>query len=273
MRHVQFFHTWNQSRDVHRNPHILYYLYRKVSGDGESFIRYRYGEVFKGSPTPLAISIEPELLKRPEIVKNLMTYHTIIARESITYEALVEMVKKASKMQADNRSPVSTGEVSQILLLPDPAFTLPKKELPLPEGFKEGNTIGINVSPMIRDNETKAEITMENYRELLRYIIENTDSQIALIPHVVWERNDDRKPIHELYEEFQETGRVHFAAQNIAFGQIGNLITQLLGFVLRTVFIAHLGDTLNGINALYTSILSVLSMQSRRITSRPISLP
>ena len=55
-------------------------------------------------------------------------------------------------------------------------------------------------------------------------------------------------------------GRVHFAAQNIAFGQIGNLITQLLGFVLRTVFIAHLGDTLNGINALYTSILSVLSM-------------
>lgn len=55
-------------------------------------------------------------------------------------------------------------------------------------------------------------------------------------------------------------GRVHFAAKNIAFGQIGNLITQLLGFVLRTVFIAHLGDTLNGINALYTSILSVLSM-------------
>ena len=45
-------------------------------------------------------------------------------------------------------------------------------------------------------------------------------------------------------------GRVHFAAKNIAFGQIGNLITQLLGFVLRTVFIAHLGDTLNGIDAL-----------------------
>lgn len=41
----------------HRLAHILYYLYRKVSGDGESFIRYRYGEVFKGNPTPLAISI------------------------------------------------------------------------------------------------------------------------------------------------------------------------------------------------------------------------
>ena len=55
-------------------------------------------------------------------------------------------------------------------------------------------------------------------------------------------------------------GRVHQAATNRACGQIGNFITQLLGFVLRTVFIAHLGDTLNGINDLYTGILSVLSM-------------
>lgn len=55
-------------------------------------------------------------------------------------------------------------------------------------------------------------------------------------------------------------GRVQSAAKNIAFGQIGNFITLILNFVLRTVFIAHLGDTLNGINDLYTSILSVLSM-------------
>lgn len=55
-------------------------------------------------------------------------------------------------------------------------------------------------------------------------------------------------------------GRVQSAAKNIAFGQIGNLITLLLNFVLRTIFIAHLGDTLNGVNGLYTSILSTLSM-------------
>ncbi len=55
-------------------------------------------------------------------------------------------------------------------------------------------------------------------------------------------------------------GRVQKAARNIIFGYIGNLTTQLLGFLLRTIFIAHLGDTLNGINDLYTSILSVLSM-------------
>ena len=55
-------------------------------------------------------------------------------------------------------------------------------------------------------------------------------------------------------------GRVQSAAKNIAFGYIGNLTTQLLGFILRTVFISYLGDTLNGINDLYTGILSVLSL-------------
>jgi len=55
-------------------------------------------------------------------------------------------------------------------------------------------------------------------------------------------------------------GRVQSAVKNIAFGQIGNLTTQLLGFILRTIFISHLGDTLNGVNDLYTGILSVLSM-------------
>ncbi len=55
-------------------------------------------------------------------------------------------------------------------------------------------------------------------------------------------------------------GRVQSAVRNIAFGYIGNLTTQLLGLILRTCFIFYLGDTLNGINDLYTGILSVLSM-------------
>ena len=61
---------------------------------------------------------------------------------------------------------------------------------------------------MIQDNEESAGITMKNYRTLIRYIVENTGLQIALIPHVVWDRNDDRKPIHELYEQFKDTGRI-----------------------------------------------------------------
>lgn len=218
--------------EEHRLAHVLYYGYRKLTGDGESFIRYRYGSVFKGNAVPLAVSIggdnycydnmlgdlrlansafneqgtrtmllgcsiEPELLSREEIVRDLMKYHTIIARESITYDALKEMADANKK----DRGP-------QILCFPDPAFTLPKKERPLPPGFAPGNTAGINVSPMIQEKEGRAGITMESYRALIAHMIACTDMQIALIPHVIWERNDDRGPIHALYEEFKETGRV-----------------------------------------------------------------
>lgn len=55
-------------------------------------------------------------------------------------------------------------------------------------------------------------------------------------------------------------GRVQSAAKNIVFGYIGNIITLLIGFLLRDRFIEYLGDTLTGINDLYTGILSVLSM-------------
>lgn len=238
----------------HKPAHILYYIYRKLTGDKESFIRYRYQGIFKGQMPPVAISIggdnycydnmlsdlrlansafnkkgtktvllgcsiEPELLKRPEIVRDLMKYHTIIARESITYEALKKMVEEngADALESTLREKAKGTEVSEasteqmtpkIMCFPDPAFTLQKKELPLPEGFVKGNTVGINVSPMIQDNESKAGITMESYRALIRFVLEKTDMQIALIPHVVWDRNDDRRPIHALYEEFKATGRV-----------------------------------------------------------------
>ena len=228
----------------HKIAHLLYYAYRMISRDRESFIRYRYNRAFSEYQVPLAISIggdnycydtmlndlklansafnkkgtktvllgcsiEPELLEKPEIVQDLMKYHTIIARESITYEALQKMVdenKKEETGKADTKK--ALGNVPKILCYPDPAFTLGKKELPLPEGFAEGNTIGINVSPMIQDNETRGGITMENYKVLIRYIIDHTDCQIALIPHVVWERNDDRKPIQELYDLYKDTGRI-----------------------------------------------------------------
>ena len=59
------------------------------------------------------------------------------------------------------------------------------------------------------NNESLKGITMKNYISLMEYIIENTDMNIALIPHVIWEdNNDDRLPSKELYEKFKNTNRV-----------------------------------------------------------------
>ncbi len=251
----------------HKAAHVLYYGYRKLTGDKESFIRYRYGDIFKKEAAPLAISIggdnycyenmlgdlrlansafnrrgtrtvllgcsiEPELLKRKEIAEDLRRYHTIIARESITYEALKEAFGKTSKEISEKTdkgmAEAVSGGCPEVLCFPDPAFTLMAKELPLPEGFALGNTVGINVSPMIQDNEKKSGVTMENYKELISFIIQNTDMQIALIPHVVWERNDDRGPLHELYRAFADTGRV------VEIGDGG--CEELKGFIGRCRF-------------------------------------
>lgn len=55
-------------------------------------------------------------------------------------------------------------------------------------------------------------------------------------------------------------GRVKYAAKNITFGWLGNIITLLLGALLRQIFIDRLGDTLTGVNDYYTNILTVLSL-------------
>ena len=143
----------------------------------------------KGSKTVLwGCSVEPSLIEG-EIGDDLAKYSLIVARESISYEAL----KKVN---------------SNTKLYPDPAFQLDKAELPLPHGFIENNTIGINLSPLIMECENNKGITKQNYISLIQHIIDTTDMQIALIPHVVWNNNDDRKPLNELYEYFKDTKRV-----------------------------------------------------------------
>lgn len=144
----------------------------------------------RGAKTVLwGCSVEPGVAARPEVAADLARYDLITARETISYEAL----------KAVNPN---------TYLVPDSAFVLEPAECVLPEGFLPGNTVGINLSPMAMAREAVPGIAFENYKNLITYIIENTDMQIALIPHVIWEDGDDRIPLRELFEEFKETGRV-----------------------------------------------------------------
>lgn len=154
-------------------------------------------------------SVEPDAI-HGEMLEDLKGYTHIFARESLTYEAL------------------RANGVEQISLFPDPAFSLERKNLPLPEGFQEGNTVGINVSPMIIGLEKEKGITLQNYIELIRYIIKKTEMQVALIPHVVWSHNDDRIPLQLLYNQFKDTGRVCLIGDHSA--------EELKGYIARCRF-------------------------------------
>lgn len=160
------------------------------------------GLVKKGVKTVLwGCSIEPDMITK-EMENDLKRYSLITVRETLTYNA----VKNINK---------------NVKLYPDTAFQLDKVELPLPDGFEENNTVGINVSPLIISCEEKSGATMENYKELIKHIIDTTDMQVALIPHVVWDNNDDRKPLRELYNEFKDTKRVVMIEDNNCLVQKG----------------------------------------------------
>lgn len=157
---------------------------------GQDVLAY-YNKILhqKGAKTILwGCSVEPDLIKG-DIAEDLASYNLIVARESYSYEAL----KKVN----DNT-----------VLLCDPAFQLDRKDLPLPNGFIEGNTVGINLSPLILNSELNDGITLENYIRLVEYIINETDMNIALIPHVVIEDNDDRTALDAIYSKFKDTDRI-----------------------------------------------------------------
>ena len=134
-------------------------------------------------------SVEPELLKDEEIRKDIQKFDHIVARESISYEALKKVKPNT-------------------ILLPDSAFHLKSEKVTLPQGFEEKNTIGINISPLVMEHEKESGKLLKSYERLLEYIIQNTEYKIALIPHVVWESNDDRKPLRHLYEKYKDSGKV-----------------------------------------------------------------
>lgn len=152
-------------------------------------------------------SVDPDSINK-EMLEDLKKYSLIIARESITHKAFID------------------NGLTNSILLPDPAFTLDTKLSALPNGFAPVNTIGINVSPLIMKNETMEGIVIKCYTKLIQHIIDTTDSQVALLPHVLWDHDNDMVPLGKLYDLFKHTNRV------ILIGDTYNCM-ELKGFISR----------------------------------------
>lgn len=184
-------------------------------------------------------SIDPEAIT-PEVREDLAKYDLITAREPITYELL----KKIN---------------SNTVQVADPAFLLDTVELPLPEGFAEGNTVGVNVSPLIMKYGTEGRLILANYENMIRHILDKTNMNVCLIPHVVWEHNDDRETCRVLYEKFRDTGRVCMAD--------GGNAAELKGYIARCRF--FVGARTHATIAAYSSRVPTLvvgySVKSRGI--------
>ena len=184
-------------------------------------------------------SIDPEAIT-PEMAKDLAGFDLITAREPITYALLKKINANTVKVA-------------------DPAFLLERVDCPLPYGFVEGNTVGVNVSPLIMKYGTEDNLILENYELMIQYIIDHTDMNICLIPHVVWEYNNDLEPIDLLYNIFKETDRVCKIED-------GNCI-ELKGYIARCRF--FVGARTHATIAAYSTYVPTLvvgySVKSRGI--------
>ena len=198
---IKFFNLTIKNTEYRKKLFLNYVkpgdIYLSIGGDNYCYAGIEYLADInylinkRGAKTVLwGCSVEPDVIKDEKVKKDLNRYSLIVARETLTYNALKE------------------NGINKSILCPDPAFQLDKIDLPLPKGFEENNTVGINVSPLIIGCESKKGSTMENYEGLIKHIIDTTDMQVALIPHVVWDNNDDRKPLRVLYDKFKDTGRV-----------------------------------------------------------------
>ena len=156
-------------------------------------------------------SVEPDIVKRPEVSYDLAKYSLITARESISYNALRRVNENT-------------------MLLPDPAFLLESVPLKPTAGYDIKNMVGINLSPMVMENESIQGITIANYQNTIEYILDETDMGIALIPHVVWQEGDDRIPLRLLYDKYKKSGRIMFVEDHNCM-ELKGIIAQCRFFI------------------------------------------
>ena len=174
----------------------LYEINKKVKEKGKKLVLW-------------ACSIGEEDISETKL-KDLKNFDLIIARESLTYSILKNV------------------GVDKLVLCADPAFTLGKRELELPYGWKEGNTLGLNFSPLVANRNSRANVTMTNF---IKYILDNTDLVIALTPHVMESGNNDYEILYNYYKVFKDTGRVIILPDNLNALEYKGYISRMRFFI------------------------------------------
>jgi colanic acid/amylovoran biosynthesis protein len=142
--------------------------------------------------------------------RDLKSFDLILARETLTYEMLKDR------------------GLNNIKLCADPAFTLNKDELDLPKGWQEGNTIGLNFSPLV---ESRNPGSRKAIHDLIKHILTKTDSTIVLTPHVMEKGNNDYELLLTYYDEYKDTGRIIILPDDLNAEQYKGYISRMKFFI------------------------------------------
>lgn len=222
-----------------------YDVFLSIGGDnycyGELPDYYELDRVIKSKGKKLVFwgaSIGEEDLTDAKI-KDLKTFDLVLVRESLTEKILKD------------------AGIPNVKLVADGAFLMEKSELPLPENWKVGKTVGFNFSPLVfKKNPGSRKAAFD----LVEHILKTTDFHICLTPHVIIEGNNDHDILLEFHEKFKDTGRMIILPDHLN-------ATEYKGYISRMRF--FIGARTHATIAAYSTLVPTLvlgySVKSRGI--------
>lgn len=162
-------------------------------------------------------SMGPENLT-PEKEKTLHNFSLIYSRESLSYDFFKSLGLK------------------NVCLFPDPAFILEPEICELPDCFSKGDVIGINISNYVLGDFSLGTPFGQEVVKMIDYIVKDTNLQVLLVPHVLWDfsgdRQDDRQTASIIMEKYGNTKRFSVLdTDNLNYCQIRHIISNCKMFV------------------------------------------
>ena len=194
-------------------------VYVSVGGDnycyGDGHMAAAFNRELKklGKKTVLwGCSVGKEDLSEDKI-KDLKSFDLIVTRESMTYETLI-----------------GCGIDKNTVLYPDPAFTL-DIDTDFSGKFEvKPNTLGFNISSLIGEYAGEGESIESIAVGFLGYVLENSDKNILLIPHVTKKEDGDQLILGRIAEKLGSE-RVSVVPDTLTAAQYKSIISRCEMFI------------------------------------------
>lgn len=151
----------------------------------------------------------------PEKIETLKRFSLIYARESLTATMLTEYLR-----------------LDNVVTFPDPAFVLEPEKVQLPDCFNGGKVIGLNLSNFVLGGFNFHSALGKDVVTFIDTVINSSDRHILLIPHVMWDDQDDRIVSRIMYDKYKDTGRVHLLdSDSLNYCQLRYVISKCFMFI------------------------------------------
>lgn len=196
-----------------------------VGGDtycyGTPYISYALNELAEKHHIPNVFwgcSVDETVLLDKAMQRDLNRYAYVFVRESLSEDILKQVIRDQTK----------------IVKVCDPAFHLAINTVELPRNFIPGNTLGINISPMVLSDVSNSEEPIyQNIHQLISFVLNQTDMNVCLIPHVYdYEKaTEDIAVLSRVYCCYQNDSRVSFVNQDISCTQLKYIISHCRFFI------------------------------------------